>query len=386
MAGHALELTIGGRNVEGCLGAVFLLAPLALAGLVWPRSRILVLAALATMVSFPAARSARYLIPALPMLALAIVFVIGRVRWSNVILAAIVIAHLVTSWPPWIDRFYTNPGWHVARVPWNVDLRRIPEDKWLSEHSEEYFIGRRIDALVPPDQGVLSMAGASAKSYMIHDITVVFQSARGEQLGDPLYATWNSAVSGMRQWSFRFPAVNAREVRLVQNGRTDNSRQWSVNEVRLQCNGNEVAIGVGVHPYASPNPWGARLAFDGNFVTRWRTWEPMQPGMYLGARFDAPLRVDSLTYLDFTDQWDSRVSLKVLDEAGRWIDEPSSVLKILPPVDRRKDAMELLKRAGIRYVVFSRYQWNSDAFLDVPGEWGLTPVAATSHYKLLRIE
>ena len=78
-----VELTLGGPHVEGFLGPGFLLAPLALISLFWPQGRLLVFAALANMISFPNARSPRYLIPALPMLAIAMMFVLSRIRWPQ---------------------------------------------------------------------------------------------------------------------------------------------------------------------------------------------------------------------------------------------------------------------------------------------------------------
>jgi hypothetical protein len=429
-----MELTTGGPHVEGCLGAVFLLAPLALAGVLWPQTRFLLLAALATVVSFPAARSARYLIPALPMIAIAITFVLSRVslrtrflkygrvlrgpgadrgsaeasalvvgaapsNWTvaaflnrarrqtvpGILLAALVIAHLVTCWPPLLDRRYRNPGWHVTRIPWKVALRKVPEDSWRIERSEEYAITRKIDAVLPKDEPVFSMGCPAAKAYTERDIIVVFQSARGEDLGDLLYTTWDSAVSKRRRWRFRFPAAIAREVRLVQQGHST-LQQWSVNEIGLQSNGAEVPIGPGAHPYAWPNPWDAGLAFDGSSVTRWRTWEPLQPGMRLGVRFGAPVHVDGLTVLDLPDQYEGRMSLEVLGETGPWVEEPPPVLESVPAVDLRREATQVLKRAGIHFILLSQHQWKSEAFLDAAGDWGLAPVTGTLNYTLFRIE
>jgi hypothetical protein len=384
-SGAPMQLTTGGPNVEGCLGAVFLLAPLALLGVLWPQTRFLLIAALATMVSFPAARSPRYLIPALPMIAIAMLFVIRRVRWSSAVLAAIVVAHLVTSWPTHLDRWYRHPGWHVAQIPWRVDTRKVSEDSWLLDHSEEYAITRRMDAAIPTSQSVFSMACPGAKAYTDRDIIIVFQSARGEKLGDPMYSTWNSPNSGRERWRFRFAPVDVREIRLEQQG-ASLVQQWSVNEVNLQLNGVEVPIGASAHPYAWPNPWDVQMAFDGDGITRWRTWEPLKPGMHLGIRFDVPTHLDGLTTLDFPDQFQSKVTLKILTEAGKWIEAPPPALEIVPAVDLRKQAAQVIKRAGIHYILLSKYQWNSAAFLDVAAAWGLTPVTGTANYKLFRIE
>lgn len=391
-----IELTVGGPHVEGFLGPGFLLAPLALVSLFWPQSRLLVFAALANMILFPGARSPRYLIPALPMLAIAMMFVLGRIRWrkssparqrvfSGVVLGAVVIADLAICWPPTLDRRFHNSGWHVERVPWAVVFRRVPEYAWLSIHSEEYVIARKIDAAVPKGQPVFSLGSPGAPSYGEREVVNVFQSARGEVLGDALYSTWSLAVSRWQRWTYRFPAVNVREVRFVQQSRT-RELQWSVNEVNLRLQGADIAFGQNAHPFARPNPWDAGLAFDGNEVTRWRTWEPMKPGMYFGVRFDRPVRLDELAVTDYPDEWDSRATLRVLDERGQWIEEPPPVQDILAPVDRRKEATKLLMRAGFHYVLLSRRDWNSAAFIDRAADWGLTPVDGTAHYTLFRIE
>jgi hypothetical protein len=391
-----IELTVGGSHVEGFLGPGFLLAPLALVGLCWPRCRLLVFAALANMISFPNARSPRYLIPALPMLAIAMMFVLSRIRlpkssparqrvFSGLVVGALVMADLAVSWPPTLDRHFRNSGWHVERVPWAVVFRKVPEYVWLSLHSEDYVISQKIGAAVPRGEVVFSMGFAGAPSYSEREVMNVFQSARGQVLGDALYSTWNSPLNARQRWRFRFPAANAGEVRLVQEGRTDH-QQWSVNEVNLQLNGAEVPFGPSAHPYAWPNSWDAGLAFDGDGVTRWRTWETFKPGMYLGVRFDKPVRVDGLTVLDVGDEWSSRMTLKIRNWAGRWEDAPPPTLEAVPAVDLRKSAILVLKHAGFHYILLCKWEWNSAAFIDRAADWGLAPVDGTAHYTLFRIE
>jgi hypothetical protein len=391
-----LELTLGGPHVEGFLGPGFLLAPLALVSLCWPQGRLLVLAAMSTMISFPNARSPRYLIPALPMLAMAMMFVLSRIRWpqssfvrqrifSSMVLGAVVIADLAICWPPTLDRRFRNPGWHVERIPWAVVFRKVPEYAWLSTHSEEYVITRKIDAAVPKGQSVFSLGSPGAPAYGERRIVNVFQSAPGETLGDALYSTWNSATAGWRRRTYHFPEVNAAELRFVQRGRSREG-QWSISEVHLRCHDKEVLLGKTAHPYAWPNPWDAGLAFDGSEVTRWRTWEPMKPGMRLGVRFNAPVRLDELAVNDFPDEWDSRATLRVLNERGQWIEEPPPVWEILAPVDRRKEATQFLVRAGFHYILLSRRAWNSAAFIDRAAGWGLVPVASTANLELFRIQ
>jgi hypothetical protein len=244
---------------------------------------------------------------------------------------------------------------------------------------------REIDRLVPRGEPVLTMSAQIAKSYTDRPAFVSFQSAFGEKLADMLYTTWNSPASGWLRWRFRFPPVNARDVCLVQNGRSE-ERQWSVNELQLESGGGARPLGPGAHPYAWPNPWDAGLAFDGIAVTRWRTWEPLRPGMRLGVRFDSPVPVDGLTVLFVPEEWDSRLLLRILTDQGKWVQEPPPALEPVPPVDLRKQALREVKRQGIHYILLSRFDWKGPEFIAAAPDWGLSPVTRTANYALFRIE
>jgi hypothetical protein len=380
-----LQLTLGGTKVEGCFGAAFLLAPLILAGVFWPQSRFLMMAALAAGFAFPNDRSARFLIPALPLLAMTLAFVLRRVPGSRILLCLLAVAQLAMCWPPLLDDLYQNPGWHIKPMRWRVALRHTPEDVWLTEQSEEYAVTRAIDRMIPMGETVFSMGTQLAKSYSTRKILVSFQSAYGEKLADEVFTTWASPISTRMQWRFRFPLVNAREVRLVQNGRSANA-QWSVNEVRLESGGTVRPPGAGGHPYAWPNPWDAALAFDGIEVTRWRTWEPLQPGMRLGVRFDNPFPVDGLTVLFVPEEWDTHLRLQILTDRGTWIEEPPPGLEVVSAVDLRRETARDLKRQGIHYLLQSRFAWRGPEFIASAKDWGLSPVVSTPNYVLFRIE
>lgn len=380
-----LQIPLGGANVEGCFGSIFLAAPLILAGVIWPQSRLLMLAALAAGLGFPHNRSIRFLIPALPMLAMVLTYVLNRLPASRIVLCVVAVAHLATSWPPLLDRIYRNPGWHLEHIPWHVALRKTPEAMWLMWHSEEYIITRKIDSLIPPDEPIFTTGGQLARSYTHRKVFVSYQSAFGDRLADLLYTTWYSPTTARMRWRFAFPSVSARDVRLVQDGRSENL-QWSVNEVQLESNGQALPIGAGGHPYAWPNPWDAGMAFDGIEVTRWRTWEPLRPGMRLGVRFDNPVSLSGLTVLFVPDEWDSRMRLQILTDQGKWVDEPPPTLETLPRVDLRKQATRELKRQGFHYILVSRFDWNSSEFIAAAEKWGLAPSAGTPSYDLFRIE
>jgi hypothetical protein len=96
--------------------------------------------------------------------------------------------------------------------------------------------------------------------------------------------------------------------------------------------------------------------------------------------------VDGLTALDFGDESQGRATLKILNDAGQWMEVPPPTLEIAPAVDLRKQAVQVIKRAGFKYILFSTLDWNRAAFIDVAADWGLTPVAGTPRYTLFRIE
>jgi len=380
-----LQLTLGGTKVEGCFGAAFLAVPLILAGVFRPQGRFLLLAIVAAGLPFPYDRTARFLIPALPMVALALTFALHRMPGSRALLAMVAAAQMVFCWPSMLNRFDPYAGWRLLHIPWQVAFRIVPEDAWLRHSSEEYTVTREIDHLLPAGEPVFSMGNDLARSYSYRPIVVSFESASGEKLADLFYSSWNSADNGRPRWHLRFPRVLARDVRVVQKG-ISKVNSWSVSEVQIESGGVPISASAQGQPYAWPNPWDAGLAFDHRAMTRWRTWEPLRPGMRLGIRFDQPVTIDGVTVESIRDEWDTRLALRILDERGNWIDEPPPVLEIAPAVDLRKQAAQEIKRQGIRYVLLSRLQWRGETFIASAAAWGMSPVFATRHYVLLRID
>jgi hypothetical protein len=380
-----LQLTLGGTKVEGSFGAAFLAAPLLLAGVFRPQGRFLLLAILAAGLPFPHDRSTRFLIPALPMIALALTFVLSRFRGSRPLLAMLAVVQMVFCWPSLLNRFDPYAGWRLFHVPWQVAFGIVPEDAWLRHSSEEYMATREIDRLLPAAEPVFSMGSELARSYSYRLVVVSFESAYGEKLTDLFYSCWNSPENGRLRWHFRFPSALVRDVRVVQKGASRNN-SWSVNEVQFESGDVPSSASAHGQPYAFPNPWDAGLAFDHRAVTRWRSWEPLRPGMRLGMRFDHPIAIDGVTVESIRDEWDTRLALQILDERGNWIDEPPPVLEIAPAVDLRKQAAQELKYQGIHYVLLSRLQWPGEDLIAAAAAWGMSPVFATRHYVLMRID
>ncbi len=84
---------------------------------------------------------------------------------------------------------------------------------------------------------------------------------------------------------FDFAPRELRKLRVVQTASLPYN-QWSIAEMRIFGNTNaELPRDSAWRLTAHPNPWDVQLAFDNSPVTRWRSWQPAAPGMYVQVDF-----------------------------------------------------------------------------------------------------
>jgi hypothetical protein len=381
------ELTLGGPKIQESFGPLFVLLPLALIGLAWPRTRFLVLAALAAALPFAGFKSARLLLPAVPLLAMAAAFVIGRLPRASLLAGGIALAHLVVSWPSINNRLHISMGWRIVyHVPWRDALRVQPEDQYLRRRSDRYAMARLVEAQVPAGEPVLSLNASVAQSYTLRPILIAWESAFAERMTDVLQSAGSAPVVGERTWTAIFPKTIANEVRITQTGHGDGEAMWSVNEIRCWSQGEPVPRSPLWQVRANPNPWDIALAFDGSAATRWRSWEALRPGMSIGARFDRPATIDRVDIVSYDPQWESSMAASVLTGNGEWQPAIRSWWHSEPAPDLRKDATQALKRSGIRFIETSLEAWNQAPFGGDCAGWGVQLVAATPDSVLLRVE
>ena len=123
---------MGGSKLPYSLGPFYLLAPIALMGLLWPRSRLLALAALVLSAAYVGNKDARFLMPALPFVFLAVGYVFSRARRAGALaLGALSLAQIALCWPPVVKRIHTPRGDYFAGSSWKIASRRQPEDDYL---------------------------------------------------------------------------------------------------------------------------------------------------------------------------------------------------------------------------------------------------------------
>jgi hypothetical protein len=378
-------LTVDGSLLTGLFGPLFLLAPIALIALRFPAGRQLLLAASVFALTYPTNIGARFLIPCIPFLSIAMAMAILITRWEW-LLAGVVLAHSVISWPN-VMKYYCAPSaWRLDRVRWREALRIIPEDHFLASAFPGYNYDRTLERLVPPGGKVFSYFQA-AEAYTRRQVFVKYLSAPNETLGD---IVWTPIVPDFQpgiRLDFRFPEHTIRTLRLVKT-KDMGTDTWDITEFRIYSRGNELPRLPQWRLTAAPNPWDVQLAFDNSPVTRWRTWEPARAGMFMQVDFGTPRPVDAVR-IETQPTWrDPDLKLEGLDETGRWITLSDQPVRIRNPVtiNLRRASMDELKARGIRYLLVGYDDIGAEDFQQYAPYWGIRFLADSGEARLYYIE
>src|SRR5262249_33077681 len=150
------------------------------------------------------------------------------------------------------------------------------------------------------------------EAYTPRDILVAYQSAFGNVIGDILWTPLIPEVEPTWRLRFRYPSQPLRQVRVVQTawGAPDH---WSVAELRGFRGETELPRAPDWKLRARPSPWDVQMAFDNSPVTRWRSWQTIEPGMYLNVEFPRPELSDSVLLECAHDQYKIRLKLEGMD-------------------------------------------------------------------------
>jgi len=377
------EVTFRGFRLNGLLGPVFLLAPLGLLALRERAGRQIWLAALVFSAAYPANISTRFLLPAAPLLALAIAMTAARARGMA---ALLVIAHALASWPSHIKTYADPSAWKIDKpLPWKQALRIESEDAWLARVMPSYPIARMIEQEVPPGQRVFSFQQV-AEAYTTREILVGYAGAFNQTLFDTLWVPLAEDWIPRRQVVFRFAPRRLRAVRVTL--RTPFGKDsWAINEVRLFRQGIEVPRAPAWRLTARPNPWEIELTFDGNLATRWRSWESLRAGMYVEVGLGGFEELDQVMLICPLAPWDLKMELTGQNEAGRWEPlggEPEHILGEEPPGLRRAATASFLRR-GVNWLLVSDSDFGAKDFQQRTADWGLEFIAERNGARLYRI-
>jgi hypothetical protein len=373
-----------GGVLSGLIGPVFLLAPLGLLALRSPSGRRLLLPAVLFGIPYLANVGTRFLLPALPFVALSMGLAVAG---SRVATAALLVAHAVLSWPAIVSRYSAPTAWRLLqKIPLRPALRIESEESFLNFRLPQWGAARMIDRLVPAGGKVFSFNGAP-EAYTTHEIVVGFQSAFGERVRDIIWTPLLEAFEPRWLLRFRYPAQPLRQIRVVQTaaGAPD---QWSVAEFRLFRGDAELTRAPDWKLRAKPNPWDVQLAFDNSPVTRWRSWQSLYPGMYLAVEFAAPEITDSVLLECSHDQWKIRLKLEGMDDSGKWrtLVRAPQQSEGKPKLGLRRAAADEVKALGIDYLLIYDFDYRADDFTKNARSWGTTLLGEHKGARLYRLD
>ena len=379
-----LQLTIRGNHVTGFFGPLFLLTPLALLALRFSAGRRLLLAAAIFALPYFGNVGARFLIPVVPFVSLALALVLAEVPW---LLLALIGAHAIASMPPVYTKYAVSDGnWILRKVSPKAALRIIPESTYLSRESSEYNVDRMIENLVPPGGRIFSFY-APAESYTTRQIQVSYLAADNEILADILWTPLFSDYPPTRLLKFQFPERQFRKLRVIQ---TENvpDQQWAVSELRVLHGGQELPRSSEWSLTASPNPWDVQFAFDNSPATRWRSWQEARSGMYMEVDFGRDRNVDSVVVESSGDTTKTKLKLDGLSPDGHWStvsDHPSEIAQHIR-VSLRLAASHELKARGVRYLLIDDNDIRAEDFRVYSNLWGIMQVGQFRNKRLYYIQ
>ncbi|MBS1876063.1 MAG: glycosyltransferase family 39 protein [Acidobacteria bacterium] len=371
------EVAVHGERLAGLLGPVFLLAPLALVALRWPLGRELLLAAAVFLLPYPNNIGCRFLMPALPFVALAMAM--AAEVWAPVA-ALLLAAHAVLSWPPVTARYTGQYAWRITQPAWEAALRKVPEDQYLRGALQDYDIGVAIEQNVPPGERILS-ASLANQSYQRREVLAPYQSTFAAMMYDTLLRATQDDMKAEARNTFRFPAATVRRLRIALSAQT--VLAWTIGEIRVYEGEREVARDALWRLRASANPWYVQKAFDNSLVTMWSSDVRGAAGMFIDIDFGRPVKVDRVAVYEPRTLTDAMMRI---EGDGRLLSKDWDQEMVPLPPRMRRAATEELKVNGVGWLVFRDGEFKADDLLTRYAQWGVKQVAERNGYRLWRIE
>jgi hypothetical protein len=375
-------VTISGR-LAGVLGPIFLLAPIALLSLRFREGRQLLLAAVVFGATYFSNIGARFLIPALPFIALAMMLALGNGAFGRTAALALALLHATISWPTLVLK-YTDPGvWAIETIPFREALRLKPAQDYLRAHLVGFGIDPMIERSTAPGSTVFSYQGVP-EAYTSRRILVDYESAANHSDGLTLWTAFSPAWRPTLQVRFSFNSRPLRGIRVVQTA--SGNGEWRIHELRAFLGPAPISRNKWTAT-ANPSPWGIESAFDNNLVTFWKCGDNLRPGMYVEAAFDGIRELDSVLLETAPNQPGMRLRLMGQDPAGQWKNlagEPDISYADAPEL--RRAAVQELKRRGVGYVLLFDADMAAADFRQNTALWGVREVGQSGGARLYELQ
>ncbi|MEZ5353650.1 MAG: hypothetical protein R2762_13510 [Bryobacteraceae bacterium] len=369
------EWTIGGGSTQGLTGPAFLLLPLGLLAMRHPAAKKLALAGAIAALPVGFNVGTRFLIPAMAfgaiLITIAALATIGR-AWGGRLAWAVALFQVAACAPGVLGQWSDPAAWRLHGFPWQAALRIEDEAVYLRHATEAFAVAEMIESHTKPGDKVLDVADLG-RAYLDREAEPHWQYAGAERAADALHmaahVTSRSAYRASASWSAR--AYGG--IRIEQT--TDGPEPWSFQEIELRRAGQAVFPSGSWNLTASTNPWELPLAFDRNPASRWQTWEPRRPGMWIQMDFPAPVELDGISILAPMGENGARYRVRGL--AGReWVTlSDSQERRPWGAISLRGNAGRFLHREGFTHVAIRTH---GDGFGKVgrdmelrPADWGM---------------
>jgi hypothetical protein len=374
------ELMVGG-TFAGTMGPVFFALPLGLLALRKRAGRLCWMAAALLALPWFWNTGARFLMPALPFLALALALALPRqALWACVALQA------VACWPQLVGLYHPEYTWRLERIPWRAALRIQPEQAYLSSLQPAYRVARLVQDNTQPGERIFSLIAAPA-AYTDREVLVFWHSAQAVQLHDTLRVAVdrNNTLFDVRaEWTPH--PMSALRIRMPQASPVE----WVIGEIQLFSGDYRIFGSPQWQLQSWPNVWELPLAFDENQATRWRTWDPIRAGMFVEVDFDRAQTLSGAVMTSPTAFYPLPFDFYGRERDGWHLLTGRPVVTERPLGNVRMSATRAVRDAGFRYILANNGNDGNGALgADMVGhevEWGLEKTADLGPVVLFRIK
>jgi hypothetical protein len=324
---------------------------------------------------------ARFLIPPLPFVALAMAMALTTLPGMAL---AVVVLHAVLCWPAVVGKLVPTGSWRLTLTPWRDAFHLRDPGRYYKNHLALYPAVELVERATPPGSTVFTFK-AIPDAYTSRRILVDYESAANQVAA----RIFQSAAIGTDlpngRLRFAFPLRKLRAIRVNQTA--SGTDVWSINELRIFSSGHELPREAAWRLTAHPYPWSIQDAFDNSPVTFWRSGEAIHPGMFVQVDFGGMRQADQVVLEGPTDQYGIRLELEGETGDGTWqrlADRPM-VSDGAPYLGFRRAAAEEMKRRGIDYILsFQDEVWSEDIRRN-RDLWGVTAVGAAGGATLYRL-
>ena len=302
---------------------------------------------------------ARFLLPSLPFVALAMGLALDRLshRPRTACVAMLLVAQCVTSWPATRAHWYYEGLWTVEGFPWRAALG-LEHPKWHLARNLKYFLlADHLNKMDPRTIRVLTFCEVP-EAYCGAELLVPYKGLENRDLADALLNPFDADRQPARSVRAALPGHPVRGIRL-ETDRADARRSLIASEIRLFSSGRMMSYDESWDVSAQPHPWHAGRLFDRDPFTAWNSREPATPRMAIEVRFREPRQVDGLEVVhpQASALSDAQLVVRGLSASGNWsILNMESVehRRLAVSVDAaRESAVAMLERHGITHVVLN---------------------------------